>query len=142
MLDVESQDTNELVATDDQQLVAFPADRPYPALGDGIRVERPHGRADHLGLTRSSPGDRRGALTAGRTARLAACCGGWRSRAEDLAEFGGRYRVLLPLTFQPDFVISDDARLRRSLDLSDGAVVPDSVEQVRTGAVASAASES
>jgi IS6 family transposase len=67
MLDVESQDTNELMATDDQQLVeAFPADRPYPALGDGIRVERPHGRADHLGpgqaphVVEHRPGEGRG----------------------------------------------------------------------------------
>jgi hypothetical protein len=54
MLDVASQDANELVTTDDQQLVeALPADCPHPTLGDGIRVGHPHGRADDLGPGRA-----------------------------------------------------------------------------------------
>jgi hypothetical protein len=49
MLDVASQDANELVATDDQQLIqALSPDRPHPTFGDGVRVGRLHGRADHL----------------------------------------------------------------------------------------------
>jgi hypothetical protein len=44
MLEVASQDSTELLATDDQQVVqALPVDRPDPALSDGIGVERTDG---------------------------------------------------------------------------------------------------
>jgi hypothetical protein len=50
MLNVASQDANELVATDDQQLVqALPAHRADPALGDRVGVGRLHRCADDLG---------------------------------------------------------------------------------------------
>jgi hypothetical protein len=54
MLDGESQDANEVVATDDQQLIhALLADRPYPTFSECVRVGRLDGRADHLGPSRA-----------------------------------------------------------------------------------------
>ena len=54
MLDVASEDANELLATDDQQLVqALPADRADPALSDGVRVGRLHRCADDLDTGRA-----------------------------------------------------------------------------------------
>jgi hypothetical protein len=42
------------MVTDDQQLIeALPADRPDPALSDGVRVGRLHWCADHLGSGRA-----------------------------------------------------------------------------------------
>jgi hypothetical protein len=89
MLDVASQDRNELVATDDEQLVqALPAYGTDPAFGDGIGVGRLHGRADHLGPGRpprvvERPGElgvpvadqelERGGLLVGTATRLRAC---------------------------------------------------------------------
>jgi hypothetical protein len=54
MLDIGPQDTDKLLAADDQQLVqALPADRADPALGDGIGVGRLHRCADDLGPGRA-----------------------------------------------------------------------------------------
>jgi hypothetical protein len=39
VLDVDPQDANKMVATDDQQMIqALPTDRPHPALRDGVGV--------------------------------------------------------------------------------------------------------
>jgi hypothetical protein len=54
MLDIGPQDTDKLLAADDQQLVqALPADRADPTLGDGIGVGRLHRCADDLGTGRA-----------------------------------------------------------------------------------------
>jgi hypothetical protein len=54
MLDMASQDADELLAADDQQLVqALPADRPDPASGDGVGIRRPNRCADDLGPGRA-----------------------------------------------------------------------------------------